>query len=252
MSIIFYYSMFKAILFDFDGTLVDSVDASVDWLHEEWFTILNKKVSREEAHAIWYDAHKDHPAKMFSQSIRENLGRAIFSSFQKKTYKALKNAHVRALSNSQTFEGVEELLDSLEQPYAIITQNKGKAVRAYIDSFNTQPELLLSGGRQKKRLKLQEAMRHFGAEPTELCFVTDTLGDIIQSCTLHIPTIGVSYGLHDKATLESQDFPSYLGTRGSPQEVFDTLRLHSSPRVYASLQRSPKVYDSLQKLRSAL
>lgn len=229
--------MFKAILFDFDGTLVDSVDASVDWLQNDWFDILGKKVTRKEAHRVWYDAHKDHPAKMFAKSLRENLPRAIVSSFQKKTYFALKKAHVNALSYSQPFEGVDELVTSLEQPYAIITQNKGKVVRGYVEErFSTQPDLVLSGGRQKKRLKLQEAMRHFSAKPQELCFVTDTLGDIIQSCGLNIPTIGVSYGLHSEETLESQPRPYYLGTRCSPREVLDTLRLYSSLKVYSSLQ----------------
>ena len=62
-----------------------------------------------------------------------------------------------------------------------------------------------------KTLKINSCLEKYGVEAKDAIFITDTLGDIKEANDCHVSSIGVTWGLHDRETLE----------RGNPIKILD-------------------------------
>lgn len=69
-----------------------------------------------------------------------------------------------------------------------------------------------------KVIKLQSLLDKYEVNPQNSVFITDTLGDILESNKVGIRSIGVLWGLHDKETLE----------RGDPTIIIDDTAILKS------------------------
>ena len=61
--------------------------------------------------------------------------------------------------------------------------------------------------------KFNKFLRKYKISKEQCIFITDTLGDILESNKVGIPSIGVSWGYHNKETLK----------KGSPIFIADTI-----------------------------
>ena len=65
---------------------------------------------------------------------------------------------------------------------------------------------------RSKVVKFGMARERYGASVEDCIFITDTLGDIREANNAGVQTIAVTWGFHDRATLQ----------RGSPYAIIDT------------------------------
>lgn len=178
--------MKKLILFDFEGVLKNHYD-----LHYELSSKQFKDLTKEE--------HK----KLFEGNIhveREKLkhrdtGFDIKGVFNKKT------------ENTVIKKDIKEILIKLSKDYTlgIVTSAKEDTVDKYLKYNEIRNLFSFIFGLETHKLKIKKfkmSMKKFNVKNNEILFITDTLGDILESNKLNIPTIAVDFGYHEKEILE--------------------------------------------------
>lgn len=65
-----------------------------------------------------------------------------------------------------------------------------------------------------KIIKINSILKKYNIEPNDTVFITDTLGDIKEAKECGVKSIAVTWGLHDRETLE----------KGNPVAIIDDPR----------------------------
>ena len=103
--------------------------------------------------------------------------------------------------------------ETLAQEYTlcIVSSNDEHAISQYLLSHNiTQFSDVLGCEFHKSKVhKIQYLMQKYGVNEKDCVFVTDTVGDVLESHQLSVPVIAVSYGYHDLERLARAN-PTHL------------------------------------------
>lgn len=75
---------------------------------------------------------------------------------------------------------------------------------------------------KKKTVKINSLLEKYNLQPNYAVFITDTLGDVREANECGVPSIGVTWGLHDRQTLE----------KGNPKAVID-----NPPELLGTIER---------------
>ena len=190
----------KLIIFDFDGVLVRTAEIGYI-LHDE----LNPTFPRE------------YFARFSLGNFLENMNRAIAED----GYKVQDNWEERyhqELLKLEPHEVIAALIKDLATQYrlAIVSSSMSYHIKAFLkkeDISDCFDDVLGSDVHESKVVKINSLLKETGAEPKEVVFITDTLGDIREGNTCGIESIGVTWGTHDRETLK----------KGSPLAIVDTV-----------------------------
>lgn len=187
------YMKTKLVIFDFDGVLTDSYDVCIG-VSKQFFPELT-----DESYKV-----------LFTGNIYEALEKGKDA-----------NVKVTKINNDLYFEIYEPLI--LEVPpregfKEILEGLISKGVKiAFVSSCYTKPltNYLIKYGfidyvteviggdieksKVKKFIKLLDDQK---VSADECIFITDTLGDLIEAEKVNLPTFGVTFGFHDRVTLE--------------------------------------------------
>ncbi|EKT56138.1 phosphoglycolate phosphatase [Providencia burhodogranariea] len=189
----------KAIAFDLDGTLIDSVgglaEALDKALEEQGFSPAGK-----ERVSIWVgngaDVMVERALTWAGATITPELRQATRQSFDK--FYA-----VSVTTGSELFPEVKETLDKLAQhdlPMAIVTNKPTPFIAPLLKKLGIENYFsLVLGGDDVKEKKPHPAplyltMGKFGLRKEELLFVGDSRNDIIAAQSAQCPCVGLTYG----------------------------------------------------------
>lgn len=214
---------FDLIVFDWDGTIMDSTATIVDALQSAARDIGVPVPSREAASYI------------IGLGLIDALKHAM-PDLPQEQYRALAERyrhHYLARDHELTlFEGIETLLDQLRDAghhLAVATGKTRAGLDRAMDTCGLRPRFLASRCADECHSKphpqmLEELMREFAIEPERVVMIGDTTHDLQMAINAGVAGIGVTYGAHPRAQLETAQ-PRYCAN--SVAELTHWLTTHA-------------------------
>jgi phosphoglycolate phosphatase-like HAD superfamily hydrolase len=205
----------KVIVFDFDGTLADTLDAIVSITNRLAKTYGYKPTEPEELAQI---------RNMSSREIVKQSNISIFKlPFLLRRIKAdLKND----IQQIKPILGIKEALTQLKNEgnlLGILTSNSEENVRAFLQKHNMEDlfsfiysETTLFG----KHKVLNKFIKQNNLIPEEVIYVGDETRDIESSKKINVKVIAVSWGFNSREALAKQN-PEFLIDK--PSELVDLM-----------------------------
>ncbi len=210
----------KVVIFDWDGTLIDSVEHIADSLHHA-ATSLGLPPRERSAYrniiglGIVEALNSLYPGLSAQEltQIRENYSRYFFT---------------RETTPQSVFSGASELLGALTKlrvGRAVATGKSRRGLDIALTSTGLKSHFEITRCADETRSKpdptmLQEIIRHFAIDPEEAIMVGDTSYDLEMAQRIGMPAIGVQWGVHDEQTLKKY---SPVAIVNSMQELHETL-----------------------------
>ncbi|MEI7580144.1 MAG: HAD hydrolase-like protein [bacterium] len=187
--------MEKYFIFDFDGVIVDSFALSLEIVRK-----FNPTMGADEYRAMYtgniYDSIK-------VQRVKQPIEFDFFKFYA---------AEINSLA---PIPGMSELLKKISpQGISIVTSSITKIVQDYLINYKLYSyfdEILGCDLEKSKILKLTMLQKKYPDK--RLIFITDTLGDVLEANKLHLDTIAVTWGVHEREVL----------TQGKTLAIVDTL-----------------------------
>ncbi len=197
----------KNIIFDFDGTIADSLRSGIDL-----FNTIHHKYKLPFV--------TDEDIEQFRNEGVFALKKRLKIPFYRipiliKEIRMLIKGEIDAV---HPFPGMPEFLRELkEQGYSlsILTSNSEENVKRFLKNHNLELFTDIHGGSGvfNKHKKLKQFIKRLGATKANSIYVGDEVRDIVSARKLGIPMIAVSWGYNTKAILE----------RFHPEIMVDTI-----------------------------
>ncbi len=176
--------MIKAIIFDFDGVIHDTYE-----LNYKLNNLILDGISRS-AHKSMFDGNVYSSPKVTSDLVLK------FSEMQHSEFKDL-------IIDKHIKEQLLILADSFD--LFIVSSNIEKTLNYYLQKNsldNIFKEVLATESSRSKEKKLNMILEKHNLNVDECVFVTDTLGDILEANKVHMKSIAVDFGFHEKERLK--------------------------------------------------
>jgi phosphoglycolate phosphatase len=189
----------KVVIFDWDGTLMDSVGHIVDSLMYA-ANLYELPLTRHQAANVIGLGLPEAMAALFPH--HPHLCAEIQAEYSRH--------YVANSSQTQLFAGIPELLDDLDAKGVLLAVATGKS-RAGLDRVLAQSGTTdrfaitrCAGETQSKPhpQMLQDIVEYLGLPPNQCVMVGDTTYDLEMAANMGMPSIGVSYGVHPAAQLQ--------------------------------------------------
>lgn len=207
--------MEKIIIFDYDGVIVDSLDA-----YEDAVLAVFKKhgITQINSRETFLDLFEDN----FFASAKK-LG--VSSEKMPEIVKELEPELISLQSNLRLFDGMREMLGKLAGKCRlyIVTSNLSSVVEAYLKSQNISGfEEIIGAEKETSKAKKIEAIKAKYPK-CEIFYVGDTKGDMIEGKKAGAKTIGVAWGWHGADRLKEGE-PDYIAEKpGELLEILDVI-----------------------------
>jgi len=183
----------KLIIFDFDGTLIDSVPdltASINYMYSKF----NLKSVDEEIVANWLG---DGAVKLIERALNYyNL------KYNKKALKIFKEHYSKNFAvNTKLYPYAKEILEYLKEIYklALITNKPFEFVNPILEKLNIKYfDFILGGDSLKEKkpspLPILHTCKKLNISPKETVIVGDSKNDIIAGKKAEVKTIAITHG----------------------------------------------------------
>jgi phosphoglycolate phosphatase len=180
--------MRKVIMFDYDGVIVDSLDAFCSAAAEAFRAVHLEQYANSEAilafhEQNWFDG-------MAAAGISAATGAAIEDHIA---------SVVDGNENLQPFAGIAEVISTLakDATLMIITSSRKRVVESFLRAHDIVgiTRVIGSDDETSKIAKIGLARAEYGAD-REYWYVGDTVGDILEGSAAGVHTIAVSWGWH--------------------------------------------------------
>ncbi len=213
----------KNIIFDLDGTLLDTLDDLTAAVNHALRTFALPERSREEVRAFVGNGVRKLVERAVPQETDERLFEEIFASFR--AY------YVRhSLDRTQPYPGILPMLTRLKREgcrMAIVSNKLQPAVTTLNDCFFSDFMLAAVGESETVKRKpapdgVLEALRLMGGAPSETLYVGDSEVDIATARNAGVACASVLWGFRDEPLLRASGATILLR---APHELFTLLGL---------------------------
>lgn len=192
-----------AVIFDLDGTLVNTVDARI----EAWMRTLEEER---------IPADRDHVAgmigadgKMLVRQVAERASHQLGDEDADRIDKRSGEKYDELNVDPQATHGAHQLLVALERSplkWAIATSSLAAQTKSSIKALRLPEEPTVVDGSHVEHAKpepdlLLEAAQQLGAEPRACWYVGDSVWDMQAAGAAGMVAVGVTYGAADEADL---------------------------------------------------
>ena len=202
----------KVAIFDWDGTVVDSVEHITDCLHFAATHIGFPALAREQYRNI------------IGLGLVEAL-RSLYPHITTDQMQAMRNAYSKhfmrtSASHQRAFNGIPELLSSLKRAgiiCAVATGKSRKGLNLALESSGLTHHFDLTRCADETRSKpdptmLQEILQELDLPAHSAVMVGDTSYDMEMAHRISMPAIGVKWGVHPPETLATFSPAAIVGT----------------------------------------
>ncbi|MDX1492091.1 MAG: HAD-IA family hydrolase [Pseudohongiellaceae bacterium] len=214
---------YRAVIFDWDGTVVDSISHIADSLHlaanDLGLPILEKSAYRNIIGLGMMDALK-----------------ALYPDANQQDMIAMRDAYGKYFSSKpampqHVFQGMEELILDLKaggSGRAVATGKSRRGLDRALSTSGLAPHFDVSrcadeSGSKPDPKMLTEILAHFDLEPADAVMIGDTSYDLEMAQRLNMPSIGVSWGAHSTDTLMQYDPVSIVTDIGELRKLLDLV-----------------------------
>ncbi|NYE58507.1 HAD family hydrolase [Carboxydothermus ferrireducens] len=179
----------RVILFDFDGVIADSFSIFCKCFFESCKTVnINKFATQEDILRLFYGN--------FYQRLKDELQDEVMANKVMEVYFIKLK---REIGKIKLFAGMDEVLMKLSKlaKIFIITSNREEIVREVLINNKIIEDLEIFGSEQikSKSLKIQSILKNYN-NFSEIFFITDTVGDVLEVKKFPIKIAGVAWGWH--------------------------------------------------------
>jgi phosphoglycolate phosphatase len=203
----------KVVIFDWDGTLVDSVEHIAESLHQAATELGYPQLEREAYRDIIGLGMIEALEKLYPgisreemTAIREGYGRYFFS---------------KVTTPQNVFAGMADVVTDIRGAGLGCSVATGKSRRGLdmaLDSSGLGPHFNITRCADESRSKpdpamLEEIVRFYGIEPADAVMIGDTRYDLDMAQRIGMPSIGVEWGVHKRDVLGDY----------SPHAIVDTV-----------------------------
>ena len=194
---------YKYIVFDFDGTLVDS---------RTLFISLYNKLAARKGYTPMTPENLQHLRTLSIPERCRLLGVPIYKiPF---LIGPIMKEYGQSIGNLQFNPGVEEMLDTLSQKgiaYAVLSSNSKKNIEAFFSLKGARGanDIFCSRSIFGKHVLLDKFLKAKDLKPAEILYVGDELRDIEACRKTGVPVAWVSWG-YDAETAIENDKPDYI------------------------------------------
>jgi len=206
--------MIKYVIFDFDGTLVDSKDVFISVFNQLADKYSFKKIGQDNFEFL----------KKLSLMER---GRFLNFPFYKIPLLAgeFYNLYKRSMKNLILIDGIKDLLDELKNKgyqLAVISSNSENIIREFfhknqIENIN---KVFCSHNIFAKDKIIRKFLRTYGLSNSEVIYVGDEPRDIVACKKNGVKIIWVGWG-YDLIDMAKQECPDYIVH--TPSEILDIV-----------------------------
>ncbi|MGM0767232.1 MAG: HAD family hydrolase [Pseudomonadota bacterium] len=191
----------KVVIFDWDGTLVDSVEHIADSLHQAatdlGFPAREREAYRDIIGLGMVEAlEKLYPGISCEEmsAIREGYGRYFFA---------------KVTTPQNVFAGMAEVVTDIRsggRSCSVATGKSRKGLEGALVSSGLGSHFEITRCADETRSKphpamLQEILSFYGIEPAEAVMIGDTRYDLEMAQRIGMPSIGVEWGVHKRDVL---------------------------------------------------
>lgn len=211
----------KVVLFDFDGTLADTLEAIINIANRLSSEFGYKKASQEEI-----DSFRD----LNSMQIIKTSGIPLTKlPFLIQMVKLELNQEIKKL---KPVDGIQEMLESIKNKRVktgIVTSNSRENVKIFLEKndLNNLFDVVYSGSTLFGKSKvIKKFLRQESLQPEEVIYVGDETRDIEAAKKIKLKVVAVSWGFNSKEVLAKQE-PDFAIDH--PQELIAVIeRLQQS------------------------
>ena len=198
--------MEKIIIFDYDGVIVDSLDvyekAVISAFNKNGYNQIN---SRESFLALF-------DGNFFESAVKIGIPAEKMPAI----IKELEPNLLSLQKDLKLFDGMREILAELSKKYKIYiaTSNLTNVVKAYLKSQSIAGfEEIIGADKETSKVKKIENIKAKYPD-SEIFYVGDTKGDMIEGKQAGAKTIAVAWGWHDIGRLKESE-PDYITKKPS-------------------------------------
>ncbi len=202
--------MQSIIIFDYDGVIIDSTELAREHSKWEW-----PEITREEHDALYN-------GNIFEQMTTLQSPR---TAEEKSEYRS--TIHLPNKKKLSAYEGIKEVIMYLAEKYTLVinTSSMEKDVSIYLETHGMLSCFSRIYGKETSKSKVEKfgmIMKNYNVIAEECIFITDTLGDLLEANTLHIPTLIVTYGYHKMNSFEGMQ-DKMIGVAKTPEEILEVI-----------------------------
>jgi HAD superfamily hydrolase (TIGR01509 family) len=204
--------MKKVIVFDMDGVLFDTIEASYHYIRFQ-FPEMTREHHKELSIGNFHEEFEK-----YKKIARESDRTPEEIVQHKEDYKNIKIL-------CPMYKGMKELLETLHQQGYILVLNTSAIsertlplleVAGIAELFDFVATMDLSKSKVEKFALID---KKYNASKSETLFITDTLGDIREADIAGIPTVAVTWGLHDRSYFEREKHDNLIAIIDSVEEL---------------------------------
>jgi len=198
----------KLIIFDFDGTLIDSAPDLANSINFMLQTLYNKHFEAKDIYK-WIG----NGAQTLVQRALEAAGEDL-NEIPRALEVFLHHYQVHLCDETILFDGVKEVLSKLKSngyKIALVTNKPQKLIEPILNKFDLQEYFALILGAESCKEKkpspepLLCCLKEFGLQPSEAVMIGDSKNDLLAAKRAGIDAVGVSYGYDQGEVLSSFD-----------------------------------------------
>ncbi len=204
----------KILIFDMDGVLFDTIPYA-EKITLESYPGMTSAMYKELHSGNYHEELKKHASLKKVITEGEEMERRLAYAEKKK--------------NAPLFEGIQDLLNELHSLGHILILNTNafeanclplleKAGIASLFDMIATAELSKS---KVEKFTLITEKYHVHASDT--LFITDALGDVKEAKTAGVPTVAVTWGVHDQTFFNREQHPHLVGVMNTVKELRDFL-----------------------------
>lgn len=195
--------MYKAVIFDLDGTLLDTLEDLADSVNEMLRAFSCPERSLEEIRLFVGNGMK----KLVERSVPENFDK----SRQNSAYEFFRQSYKKNMRNKTCpYDGILDCLEELQKlgiKTAVTSNKNDDAVKGLCEEYFGNLVTLAVGAREGVPSKpdptmVNNVIEELNVEKTDCIFVGDSDTDIITAKNAELKSIGVLWGFRDREVLE--------------------------------------------------
>ncbi len=179
--------MKKLIIFDFDGVIIDS------WKHSYEMNVRDWPALKPEQHKVLFNGN-------IHEEIKK-LGRSVQTKEERDRW--IREVYLPTKNDLPIFAGIDALIKKLYPLYTLVINTSASAestkqflVKNDIDHFDSVYGTEVS---KDKKIKFEKILHDYEVESTDVLFITDTVGDVLDAKQFDMRVLLVTYGYQDRS-----------------------------------------------------
>jgi len=198
----------KLVIFDFDGVLVNTIPFSF-------------KEHKDRNPSLTWEKFQDFSNGNFHDGIGKEIATGLY-----KAHERWDETYSEKIKELKVIDIIIETISKLSLDYllSIVSSSSTKCISNFLEKenlINYFSDVLGTDVDKSKIIKINSLLKKYNIKPIDAVFITDSLGDILEGNVCGINSIGVTWGIHPKKTLE-KGHP--IAIIDDPRDMFDLVK----------------------------